>query len=109
MNTSYITAVGNDYSFEVVYERMVQAAGRPGDVLVAISTSGNSTNIVKAAEAGIQQGMKVIGMTGLSGGSLREKVDLLLNVPSSDTPRIQESHILIGHILCQFVEENLFG
>ena len=109
VNTSYITAVGNDYSFDVVYERMVQAAGRPGDVLVAISTSGNSTNIVKAAEAGIQQGMKVIGMTGQSGGSLREKVDLLLNVPSSDTPRIQESHILMGHILCQFVEENLFG
>lgn len=109
VNTSYITAVGNDYSFEVVYERMVQAAGRPGDVLVAISTSGNSTNIVKAAEAGIQQGMKVIGMTGQSGGSLREKVDLLLNVPSSDTPRIQESHILMGHILCQIVEENLFG
>lgn len=109
VNTSYITAVGNDYSFKVVYERMVQAAGRPGDVLVAISTSGNSTNIVKAAEVGIQQGMKVIGMTGQSGGSLREKVDLLLNVPSSDTPRIQESHILMGHILCQFVEENLFG
>jgi D-sedoheptulose 7-phosphate isomerase len=101
--------VGNDYSFDVVYERMVQAAGRAGDVLVAISTSGNSKNIVKAAEAGIQQGMKIIGMTGQLGGSLREKVDLLLNVPSTDTPRIQESHILIGHILCQFVEENLFG
>ena len=109
VNSSYITAVGNDYSFDVVYERMVQAAGRAGDVLVAISTSGNSKNIVKAAEAGIQQGMKIIGMTGQLGGSLREKVDVLLNVPSTDTPRIQESHILIGHILCQFVEENLFG
>lgn len=109
VNSSYLTAVGNDYSFDVVYERMVQAAGRPGDVLVAISTSGNSKNILKAVDAATNLQMKTIGMTGAGGGFLSEKVDLLLNVPSTDTPRIQESHILLGHIICQVVEENLFG
>jgi len=109
VNSSYVTAVANDYSYETVFARMVQAAGRPGDVLVAISTSGNSPNILRAAEQARAQGMRVIGMTGAGGGQLAALSDVLLNTPSTDTPRIQEAHILIGHILCQMVEEALFG
>lgn len=109
VNSSYLTAVGNDYGFDVVYARMVEAAGRPGDVLVAISTSGNSPNILRAAEQARKSGMTVIGMTGASGGHLRDTCDILLNVPSTDTPRIQESHILIGHIICELVEKELFS
>jgi D-sedoheptulose 7-phosphate isomerase len=104
VNTSYLTAVANDYGYEMVYARMVQAAGRPGDVLVALSTSGNSPNILKAIEVAHQQGMTVIGMTGQTGGKMAETCDILLNLPSTDTPRIQEAHILVGHILCQVVE-----
>ncbi|MEZ4919279.1 MAG: D-sedoheptulose 7-phosphate isomerase [Saprospiraceae bacterium] len=108
VNSSYMTAVANDYDFDTVYARMVEAAGRPGDVLVAISTSGNSSNILKAAEAAQKCGMKVIAMTGEKGGALAAMCDILLNVPSSQTPRIQEAHILIGHILCQITESSLF-
>jgi len=108
VNSSYVTAVANDYGFEEVYARMVQAAGKPGDVLVAISTSGNSSNILKSIDAAKQQGMVVIGLTGNSGGKMHDLCDVLLNVPSSDTPRIQESHILIGHILCQIIEGEMF-
>ena len=109
VNTSYMTAVANDYGYDEVYARMVQAAGRPGDVLVAISTSGNSSNILKTMEVAKQKGMTIIGMTGASGGKMHDLCDLLLNVPSSDTPRIQESHILIGHVLCQIIESEMFG
>ncbi len=109
VNSSYVTAVANDYGFEEVYARMVQAAGKRGDVLVAISTSGNSSNILKSIEAAKRQGMVVIGLTGNSGGKMRDLCDVLLNVPSSDTPRIQESHILIGHILCEIIEGEIFG
>ena len=109
VNSSYVTAVANDYGYEAVFARMTEAAGRPGDVLVAISTSGNSPSILKAVEAAQQRGMTTIGMTGASGGKLREHCQILLNVPSSDTPRIQESHILIGHILCELIEKALFG
>lgn len=109
VNSSYLTAVGNDFGFDLIYARMVEAAGRPGDVLVAISTSGNSPNILKAAAQAQITGMKVIAFTGDTGGALRNCCDILLNVPSKDTPRIQESHILIGHILCEIVEERLFG
>jgi len=109
VNSSYVTAVANDYGYDTVFARMVEAAGRPGDVLVAISTSGNSVNILKTIEAARQRDMKVIGMTGASGGKMKGLCDLLLNVPSSDTPRIQESHILIGHIICEIVEKQLFG
>lgn len=108
VNTSYLTAVANDYSYEETYARMTRAMGRKGDVLIAISTSGNSSNICKAVEAAKEIGMVTVGMTGTQGGKLRSLCDYLLNVPSTDTPRIQESHILIGHILCAFIEESLF-
>jgi D-sedoheptulose 7-phosphate isomerase len=109
VNTSFVTAVANDYGYDAVYARMVQAAGKPGDVLVAISTSGNSTNILKAIEMAREKGMRVIGFTGETGGKMTTLCDLLLNVPATDTPRIQEAHILIGHIVCQWVEEVMFG
>lgn len=109
VNSSYLTAVANDFGYDAVFARMVEAAGRPGDVLVAISTSGNSSNILNTIEAAKKNGMEVIGMTGESGGKMKDRCDLLLNVPSTDTPRIQESHILIGHIICLMVEQELFG
>ena len=108
VNTSYLTAVGNDYGFEYIYTRMIEAAGRQGDILVAISTSGNSPNILKAIEKARSQGMVIIGMTGESGGKMTTLCDFLINVPSDDTPRIQESHIMIGHIWCEQVERILF-
>lgn len=108
VNTSFLTAVANDYGYDEVYARMVEAAGRPGDMLVAISTSGNSPNIIKAVETAKQCGMTVVGMTGASGGDMATFCDLLLNMPSIDTPRIQESHILVGHIVCELVELQLF-
>jgi len=107
VNSSYLTAVANDYGYEHVFSRMVEAAGRHGDVLVAISTSGNSPSILEAAAKARQIGMIVIGMTGASGGKLAAACDLLLNVPSIDTPRIQEVHILIGHIMCEIVERGM--
>ena len=108
VNTSYLTAVANDYGYDEVYSRMAQACCRKGDVLVGISTSGNSKNIIKALEVAKAQGSTVIAMTGASGGKMKEIADVLINAPSSDTPRIQESHILIGHILCELIESNLF-
>ncbi|MBK6997686.1 MAG: D-sedoheptulose 7-phosphate isomerase [Lewinellaceae bacterium] len=108
VNSSYVTAVANDYGYDAVFARMVQAAGRPGDVLVALSTSGNSPNILKAIETAKEKGMLIIGFTGESGGKMATLCDVLLNVPSADTPRIQEAHILLGHILCQHVEVTLF-
>jgi D-sedoheptulose 7-phosphate isomerase len=108
VNTSYITAVGNDYSYDEVYARAVRGFGRASDVLVGISTSGNSPNIVRALEAAREQGMVTVGMTGETGGKMKELCQFLLNIPSKDTPRIQECHILLGHIICQIVEENLF-
>lgn len=108
VNTSYITAVGNDYSFEEIYSRLIKAKGIKGDVLVALSTSGNSKNIIRAiAEARIT-GMTVIGFSGESGGNMKHSCDLLINVPSADTPRIQEAHITIGHIICEIVERSIF-
>lgn len=109
VNTSYITAVANDYSYDVVYSRMIKGIGNKGDVLVGLSTSGNSVNILKAFEVAREKGMHTIGFTGASGGKMKELSDQLLNVPSTDTPRIQESHIMLGHIICQLVEENYFG
>jgi D-sedoheptulose 7-phosphate isomerase len=107
-NTSYLTAVANDYSYEVIYARLIEGMGLKGDVLVGFSTSGNSANIVKAFEAAKSKGMLTVGFTGATGGVMKEQSDVLLNVPSYDTPRIQESHILLGHIICQVVEENVF-
>ena len=109
VNSSYLTAVANDYEFNEAYARLVRAKGRPGDVLVAISTSGNSRNIILAAQAARDLNMVVIGMSGATGGNLANLCDICLNVPSNDTPRIQESHITIGHILCQQVEQHFFG
>jgi D-sedoheptulose 7-phosphate isomerase len=107
-NTSYLTAVGNDYSYDVVYARLLEGIGNTGDVLVGLSTSGNSKNIIKAFEVAKAKNITTIGFTGETGGAMKALSDYLLNVPSTDTPRIQESHILIGHIICQLVEENIF-
>lgn len=109
VNSSYITAVANDYSFDVVYARMVKGFGKPGDVLICISTSGNSANIINAIEAAQQKGMITIGFTGATGGQMKNSCDYLINVPSTTTPRIQESHILVGHIICEFVEAAYFA
>lgn len=108
-NTSYLTAVANDYSYDVVYARLVQGICQPGDVLIGLSTSGNSGNIVKAFEAAREKNIFTVGFTGSSGGKMKELSDILFNVPSTDTPRIQESHIMLGHIICQFVEEVYFS
>ena len=108
-NTSYMTAVANDYSYDLVYARLIDGIGQSGDVLVGLSTSGNSSNIVKAFEVAKSKGIVTVGFTGLSGGLMKELSDFLINVPSMDTPRIQESHIMLGHIVCQLVEEKYFG
>lgn len=107
-NSSYITAVANDFGYEYIYSRMVQGMGKSGDVLVSLSTSGNSQNILKAMEMARELGMINIGMTGSTGGKMKDLSDILLNIPSTDTPRIQECHITIGHIICQLVEAELF-
>ena len=109
VNTSYLTAVANDYSFDVVYSRMVKGMGRNGDILVGISTSGNSKNIILAIEEAKKAGMITVGLTGESGGKMRDLCNYILRVPSADTPRIQESHIMIGHIICLLIEEKLFN
>ena len=108
VNSSFITAVANDYSFDVVYSRMVKASGRKGDVLVGISTSGNSKNIINALQQARDLEMITVGMTGEGGGKMKDLCDYLLMSPSKDTPRIQETHILMGHIICQLIEEQLF-
>jgi D-sedoheptulose 7-phosphate isomerase len=108
VNTSFLTAVANDYSYDQIYERAIKAHGRKGDMLIGISTSGNSKNIILAQEEAKKRGMIVISLTGETGGKMKDSCDYLFNVPSKDTPRIQESHILIGHIICQLVEEELF-
>ena len=108
VNTSFLTAVANDYSYDQIYERAIKAYGRKGDVLIGISTSGNSKNVILAQEEAKRRGMTVISFTGETGGKMKDSCDYLFNVPSKDTPRIQESHILIGHIICQLVEEELF-
>lgn len=108
VNTSYLTAVANDYSYDEVYSRLVEAKGKKGDVLIAISTSGKSQNIINALETARSQEMINVGWTGKNGGQMAGHCDLLLAVPSADTPRIQECHILAGHILCQLTEEILF-
>jgi len=107
-NSSYLTAVANDYGYDAVYARLIEGIGKPGDVLVGLSTSGNSPNILKAFEKAREKGITTIGFTGDTGGKMKTLSDQLINVPSADTPRIQESHITIGHIICQLVEEHLF-
>jgi D-sedoheptulose 7-phosphate isomerase len=108
-DTSILTAVGNDYGFHRLFSRQIEAHGNMGDVFIALSTSGNSANILKALEACKQKGVKTIGLTGEGGGKMADLCDICIKVPSTETPRIQESHILIGHIICYLVEETLFG
>ncbi len=106
-DTSALTCIGNDYSFEEVFARQVQGLGRAGDVLVGISTSGNSRNVIRAVEEARALGVSVIGLLGRDGGALRELCDVAIVVPSQVTARIQESHILIGHTLCGLIEQQL--
>ncbi len=108
-NTSYLTAVANDYSYDVIYARIIKGLGNKGDILIGMSTSGNSGNIVMAFEQARENGMITIGFTGASGGKLKAVSDYLFNVPSNDTPRIQEAHMLLGHIICQLVEASYFN
>jgi len=108
-NSSYLTAVANDYSYDMVYARLIKGIGQKGDFLVGLSTSGNSGNIIKAFEIAREKGIHTVGFTGESGGKMKELSDHLINVPSKDTPRIQESHIMLGHIICQLVEERYFA
>jgi D-sedoheptulose 7-phosphate isomerase len=109
VNSSILTGIGNDYDFEKVFSRQLEASARPGDVAFGISTSGNSRNIVAAMEAARGIGAVTVGFTGENGGLLAERSDICLRVPSSDTPRIQEAHILAGHIICEIVEKRLFA
>ena len=108
VNSSYLTAVANDHSFDVVYSRLVHGFGKQGDLLIALSTSGNSRNILNAVKAAKEKGMISIGLTGAGGGGMQQLCDELIRIPSNDTPRIQECHILVGHIICQLVEEQYF-
>lgn len=108
VNTSYITAVANDYSYDEIYARLIKAVGKKGDVLFGLSTSGNSTNIVNAFKEAQARGIVTIGFTGKTGGLLKAHSDYLIPIPSTDTPRIQECHMLIGHTICELVEEILF-
>jgi D-sedoheptulose 7-phosphate isomerase len=107
-NSSYLTAVANDYSYDAVYSRIIDGIGQEGDVLIGLSTSGNSGNIVKAFETAKEKKLITVGLTGATGGAMKTISDYLINIPSTDTPRIQESHIMVGHIICQLVEEKIF-
>ncbi len=107
-DTSILTAIGNDYGYEKLFERQVQAHGQPGDVFIGYSTSGRSPNILRAFEAARELGLCTIGLTGNRGGPMRGLCDFLLEVPSADTPKIQEGHLVLGHILCGLIENTLF-
>lgn len=107
-DTSALTAIGNDYGYELLFSRQLEANGQSGDIYIAISTSGNSKNVLKSLESAKKMGIKTVGLTGASGGKMKEMVDYCITVPSNETPRIQECHILIGHILCAAVEKELF-
>lgn len=108
VNSSYMTAVSNDYGFEYTYSRMLEAIGEKGDVLIALSTSGNSENVVNAVKMANSLGMLSVGMSGASGGKIKDLCQHNIIIPSSNTARIQEAHIIVGHIFCQIIEENLF-
>ncbi len=107
-NSSYLTAVANDYSYDEIYARLVDGTMVKGDVLIGLSTSGNSANIVKAFEVAQAKGISTIGFTGATGGAMKALSNHLINIPSTITPRIQESHILVGHIMCELVEQQIF-
>ncbi|MEO1515149.1 MAG: D-sedoheptulose 7-phosphate isomerase [Bacteroidota bacterium] len=108
VNTSYLTAVANDYSFDHIYERITQCMGKTGDVLIGMSTSGNSRNVILAMKKAQELGMTTVGFTGAGGGKLKEHCDFLLAIPSTNVPRIQECHMLVGHTLCEMVEAAMF-
>jgi D-sedoheptulose 7-phosphate isomerase len=108
VNSSCVTAIGNDFGFDQVFSRQIEALGAPGDVAIGITTSGNSPNVIRAMVAARKIGLKTVGFTGSTGGQLKEAVDHCICVPSDETPRIQECHILVGHVLSQLVEETLF-
>tara|TARA_B100000902_G_C27089263_1_gene802985 strand:+ start:206 stop:787 length:582 start_codon:yes stop_codon:yes gene_type:complete len=108
VNSSFITAVANDYGYDEIYSRMVQASGRAGDILVGISTSGNSTNVIKAIKKAKEIGIITIGFTGNKIGDMDSICDVIIKAPTNDTPRVQEIHILIGHIICEMIEEKMF-
>lgn len=108
-DTSIITAIGNDYGYEKLFARQVQANGVKGDIFIGISTSGNSANIIEALEECKEKGIITVGLTGEKGGKMAEMCDYCIKVPSNETPRVQEAHILIGHIICAVVEEAIFG
>ena len=108
-NVSVLTAVANDYSYEDVFSRQVEGLGNPGDILIGISTSGNSKNILKALKTARTLNIKTVGMTGITGGKMKDLSDVCLAVPSDVTPRIQESHITIGHIICEIIEKEMFA
>lgn len=108
VNTSYTTAVANDYSYDVIYSRLVEAMGKKGDILIGLSTSGNSKNVIKALEKANEIGMITVGFTGQTGGNMKSNCKYLINIPSTDTPRIQECHMLLGHTICEMVEMGLF-
>ena len=108
VNTSYTTAVANDYSYDVIYSRLTKAMGRKGDLLIGLSTSGNSTNVIKALEVANEIGMVTVAFTGETGGKMKDYAKHLVNIPSKDTPRIQECHMILGHTICELVEIALF-
>ena len=108
VNTSYLTAVANDYSYNEVYARMINAIGVKGDVLIGLSTSGNSANVVKAFIEARKLGVLTVGFTGAGGGDMKKHCDFIIEIPSVNTPRIQECHMIIGHSICELVEQSLF-
>ena len=109
VNTSFLTAVANDFGYDKVYARMIDAHGKQGDILICLSTSGSSENILNAILKAKEKGLKVVGLTGKSGGVMKDLCDLIYLVPSQDTPRIQECHLTIGHIICQLIEKEMFA
>jgi D-sedoheptulose 7-phosphate isomerase len=109
VNTSALTAIANDHGFELVFARQVEALALSGDLAIGISTSGNSPSVLNAVDAAKSAGILTVGLTGRTGGDLRNRVDYCLQVPSENTPRVQEAHIFIGHVLCEWIEESLFG
>ncbi len=109
VNSSFVTAVGNDYGFEAVFERAVEAMGRKGDLMFALSTSGNSPNVLRAIDKAHEIGMSVVGMTGAEGGKMDGRCDFFIKIPSTDTPRVQEGQVLVGHAICALVEKRIFG
>lgn len=108
VNTSYLTAVANDYSYDQIYSRLIKAMGQEGDILFGLSTSGNSKNVIQGIQQAKELGMITIGFTGQGGGAMKNSCDYLIEIPSTNTPRIQECHMLIGHSICEFVEQVLF-